>query len=128
MISAKAGRGTVLDSNAIGLLRELSVDEHENFINDFIDMYLDQSIALIDGIKRHAEAGDAGELRAAAHKLRGSSLNIGAMQLAEVCGELDKKRKRNDPAKLARLLERLDAAYIAVREELGKLRASGGSP
>ena len=128
MMSAKAGRGTVLDSNAIGLLRELSVDEHENFINDFIDMYLEQSIALIDGIKRHAEAGDGGELRASAHKLRGSSLNIGAMQVAEVCGELDKKGKRNDPAKLARLLERLDAAYIAVQEELEKLRASGGSP
>ncbi len=126
MMSAKAGRGTVLDSNAIGLLRELSVDEHENFINDFIDLYLEQSGGLIDGIKRHAEAGDGGELRAAAHKLRGSSLNIGAVQVAEVCGELDKKRKRNDPAKLARLLERLDAAYIAVREELGKLRASGG--
>ena len=126
MMSAKAGRGAVLDSSAIGLLRELSVDEHENFINNFIDMYLEHSGGLIDGIKRHAEAGDGGELRAAAHKLRGSSLNIGAMQVAEVSGESDKKKKRNDPAKLASLLERLDPPYIADREELVKLRASGG--
>ena len=66
MLSAKPLNDTVLDPKAINTLRELSAGENENFINEFIDLYLNGADALVENIRHCVETGESGELRAAA--------------------------------------------------------------
>ena len=123
MPSSKPQTDTVLDPKAINTMRELSAGVNENFIHEFIGLYLNGSDESVDIIRRSVESGDSGGLRAAAHKLRGSSLNIGALQVADICKTLEKKGKRSETAGLGDLVDRLEEAYASLRGELAEIRA-----
>jgi CheY-like chemotaxis protein/HPt (histidine-containing phosphotransfer) domain-containing protein len=72
----------------------------------------------IDAILSAATAGDHASVQAGAHKLRGSALGIGAVELACLCERLEA-----DPSNAA-LPEQLKAAHAAVRKELGRVASA----
>ena len=122
MATAKLQNRSILDPNSINTLRDLSSGANENFINEFIDIYRINSAAQVDEIRNHAEKEANGLLRAAAHKLRGSSLNIGGMQVAAICGDLEKRAKKQDMASVMEMIELLEEAFEALLEELAAVR------
>lgn len=122
MASRNTQNKAVLEPDAINTLREMSVGQNENFINTFIDLYLQSSAECMDQIIDCAETGDSGALRAAAHKLRGASLNVGGLQVAEICGGLEKRAKKRDLAGIEEIVNFLDDAYEALREALAEVR------
>ena len=69
-----------------------------------------------------SETGNSGALRAPAHKLRGASLNVGGLQVAEICGALEKKVKKRDLADLEEMVNSLDDAYQALCRALAEVR------
>lgn len=122
MAAAKPQNRTILDFNSINTLRDLSSGPNENFVNEFIDIYRKNSTVLVDEIKAHAETEARGLLRAAAHKLRGSSLNIGGMQVAAICSDLEKRAKKQDMASVMDMVEVLEDAFDALLGELAAVR------
>ena len=123
MAGVKSQSTSILDPTSINALRDLSSGSDSNFIYNFIDLYKTNSAAMVEEIRSHAEVEASGPLRAAAHKLRGSSLNIGGMQVAAVCGDLEKKAKKNDMSNVMEMVELLEDAYEALLEELAAVRA-----
>lgn len=122
MASRDTQNKPILEPDAINTLREMSVGQNENFINTFIDLYLRSSGECMDQIIDFSETGDSGTLRAAAHKLRGASLNIGGLRVAEICGGLEKKAKKQDLADVEQMVSSLDDAYRALCEALAEMR------
>ena len=56
-----------------------------------------------------------------AHKLKGSSLNVGAVALAEICRQLEVKGRNNDLAGYDQILEDLKNIYDQTARMLTNL-------
>ncbi|GGU65602.1 sensor histidine kinase [Pseudomonas laurentiana] len=62
------------------------------------------------------EAKDAEELGLAAHSFKGSTGNMGAMVLAELCQQLEERVKQRPLYGIEDLINRIDREYAAVRQ------------
>ncbi|MDE1164300.1 MAG: Hpt domain-containing protein [Pseudomonas sp.] len=60
-------------------------------------------------------ATHAGALALAAHSFKGSSSNMGALQLAELCHELEERAKRPPLLDIEELINRIDGEFATVR-------------
>ncbi|MBW7998449.1 MAG: hypothetical protein FVQ81_18125, partial [Candidatus Glassbacteria bacterium] len=74
--------GPLLNRNTIAKIRFVSEDYNPAFLGELIETYLGQAPSLIAEMRGCVRAGDAGKLEFVAHRLRGSSLNLGAEQMA----------------------------------------------
>ena len=52
-------------------------------------MYIDQAREQVVAIEKAAKSGDTEEILRVAHQLKGSSANLGASDLAELCGQIE---------------------------------------
>lgn len=81
-------------------------------------MFLDQSPAIINEINEHQQVGDVTKMWQAAHKLKGSSLNLGAKHLAELCKEIELKGKSGVLNGVKSLTSQLNDVFEQTKKEL----------
>ena len=79
----------VLDVSILAEIRSLEADGEPNLLAELIDAYQVNSGNLMDQISSSLSTGDRNLLKKAAHNLKGSSGNLGAYRLAEMCGKLE---------------------------------------
>src|SRR5690242_1322670 len=79
---------TVLQREAIDSIRELGGDSPD-LLTQIVRMYFDTAPALIAQLKAALASCDVQGIRSAAHSLKSSSANLGAMQLSQLCGRLE---------------------------------------
>ena len=58
-------------------------------LGELIQLYLDDMPNRLDGIRTAIETQDSAALRREAHRLKGSSQQMGAMRLTTLCAELE---------------------------------------
>jgi HPt (histidine-containing phosphotransfer) domain-containing protein len=101
------------------------------FVDDLVDTYLEEGVTLIDRLRTAASAGDGAtdDLLRAAHSLKSSSLNVGALQLGELCRALEADARGGSVVEpgprvdaIASGFDDVSAALLAEREE----RRTGG--
>lgn len=80
-----------LDSRALAQIRALQRPGQPSVLKKIIHLYLDSSLVLFQQLQQAIAAGDSELLRQAAHSLKSSSANLGAMQLAALCKELERQ-------------------------------------
>ena len=82
--------GPPIDAAAFANLLEMTGGDIE-FVDDLVDTYLEEGDSLIDRLRTAAAAGDGAtdDLLRAAHSLKSSSLNVGALPLGELCRALE---------------------------------------
>ncbi len=118
---------TVLDEPTIAELRELSSDDPEFFL-DLIQEFVTRSVALVEQIQQAMDQGDIQALTVAAHTLKGSAKNIGAMCFGEMCSELEIMGRHEQwesiPGKIEFVRHALDQAKTALQEEAAALSSS----
>jgi len=78
----------LINNNALDELRMM--DEEGGFLKEIINLFITDSVNTLDDIKKHAASGDIGAMSKSAHKLKGSSLSIGAQALGDLCFKLEK--------------------------------------
>jgi len=69
----------VLDRHALGRIRALHRPGGPNLLAKVLGLYSSSSLALTDAIRTAAQSNDAESIRQAAHALKSSSANVGAM-------------------------------------------------
>ena len=115
----------VLDSGALGRIRALHRPGGPNLLAKVVGLYFSSSLALTDAMRAAAFTRDSAGIREAAHALKSSSANVGALQFAELCkevemaaaeGQLDYARVLVDKllAEYKHVLQALDAQNIAA--------------
>ncbi|WP_300443347.1 response regulator [Zoogloea sp.] len=99
-----------IDRQVLTQYRELDPSSASGLVTRLMRVYLDSSRALLGRAEAALAAGDAAALQHAAHPLKSSSANVGALTLAELCRQLEALGKE------ARLDE-AQALFDAVRQE-----------
>ena len=107
-----------LDYSVLSALQEIMEDEYPTLL----DIFLDDSEHRMTRLRQMypvcedgSGAFDLQELSLMAHSFKGSSGNMGALHLADLCRELEERSRRKEVAGLEDLLARIDLEYVTVR-------------
>ncbi|MCX7984151.1 MAG: Hpt domain-containing protein [Bacteroidetes bacterium] len=85
------------DQDLLTRLQELEQELDRDFAIEMAEMFIADSPSLIEAIQQSIDARDSTALAQSAHKLKGSSLNIGATRLGALCLELELLGKSGNP-------------------------------
>ncbi|MHC6591682.1 response regulator [Arthrobacter sp. C152] len=115
-------RQRALDPDRLAVLRELGQGDGGALLMATVEAFRRDSQVRLAAL-RAAPAGDRHALTYAAHALKGSAANIGAVTVASLCADLEELGRSGDPGNAAGLiglleaeLGRLDAELVAVTE------------
>jgi HPt (histidine-containing phosphotransfer) domain-containing protein len=112
-----AACGAVIDRTALDGMREIERSGKANMVKRLIDSYLTDAPKLIRAIKQAAEADNRPDLSRAAHTLKSSSANLGALGLSNLCGELE-LTARNANGDTRQLVADVESLYCSVQTAL----------
>ncbi len=107
--------GDPLDRAALGNLRELGGPE---MLEELAEMFDHDARDGLAELEKAFEEGDASAVKVIAHKLKGSSGNMGAKRMSEICAKLENVGASGDLSDARGLLEGLKAEVERVRPAL----------
>jgi HPt (histidine-containing phosphotransfer) domain-containing protein len=119
-----------LDRSQIELLLSLD-DGVGDALAEIVEEYRTVSWQGRDDLRREVRAGDHTALAHTAHSLKGASSNLGAKELARVCGELEMHARQielvgsDEFADADALLERFEVEFTRVQVALMLLVPEG---
>lgn len=108
-----------VDHNVLNTLHEVMEDEYLTLIDVFLKDS-DLRMALFRQASRtmtfDRPSLNMGELGLAAHSFKGSSSNMGAVLLSELCLRLEEQARREQPEGLEQLIALIDEEYQSIRQ------------
>ncbi len=111
----------VLDPAVIERLRQLTPPGEPDVLKEVLQLFLQEVPSRISRLRAAWQAGNPSDVHRAAHSLKGSSGNIGATDLFEVCRQLDDQGRAGDLAQMPTLVACLDTEYARVAAEIDQL-------
>ncbi len=113
-----------LDGAVLANLRQ----EMESQYPDLLAAFLLDSRERLQALHAALELGDAEEMRRAAHGFKGSCSNLGAIRLAALCEELERRAQSRQLVGTHGLLKRTELEFDEVRERfLDQIRRFGST-
>jgi HPt (histidine-containing phosphotransfer) domain-containing protein len=97
-----------LDHDVLSALQEVMEDEYPLLLDTFLADSQER-------LRQLHKAGDAIALIATAHSLKGSSSNMGAIRLAELCHQLEQRAKELSLGGIETLVAEIDGELAIVR-------------
>jgi PAS domain S-box-containing protein len=111
----------VLDHELLETWRSLSNSSSEDFLAEIIEIFLTNTPIIIAEIREAFQKQDLQKMRGLAHKMKGSSANLGACRLALVCSNLEQDALAPANALLPQIapaIELVESEYELVRRRL----------
>jgi HPt (histidine-containing phosphotransfer) domain-containing protein len=108
----------VLDAAALDRLRELDPKGENQLLPRVLAAFKTSIARLVPQVRTASVAGDLAGVRHVAHTLKSSSASIGAMQLAQMCAELETMIRLDQVDSLA---ARVDAMCVEIDQVLKAL-------
>ena len=108
----------VLDPAVVNSLRQLTPPGEPDVLDEVLRLFLDDVPRRVERLKAAWREGNAVELQRGAHSLKGSSGNIGARHMSDLCTQLDERGKAGDFNGARHLLDLLDEEYGRVASEI----------
>jgi CheY-like chemotaxis protein/HPt (histidine-containing phosphotransfer) domain-containing protein len=99
-------------------LKEFQLEVGEQVANSIVELFLEDSLARLDLLQKAVERKDFADLKREAHGLKGSSGNVGAKRLADLCAELEIKAHTEDLIEVIVLLAKIEAEMITLHNIL----------
>jgi PAS domain S-box-containing protein len=120
----------VLDARVVRQLRELDRDAERGFLRNVVEAFVDTALPQPAALAQAAGTGDAEAMATIAHRLKGSSSNIGAKKVSEICATIEDLVSTGDIAAAGHLVksleEALQAAHTALKIEVSREPESTG--
>lgn len=113
-------KSTHFDVEALTMLEEIMEDEFPELIR----VYIADSDPRLDALQQALADENPGELRELAHSLKGSSANISALPLADLCFQIEDKARQGILTDVDELIIKIRTEYQSVREILNSLVGS----
>ncbi len=114
----------VLDMSVVEELLSFADDGDPELLMDLIQMFLEDGPAKVAAVTSGLAAGDFDQAERAAHSLKGSSGNLGARLLQEVCEELQQSTRQHQLEVSQRLAPQLQAKFAEAEVALRNLLAT----
>lgn len=105
-----------LDTQALMELQQLLGDDFP----DLVETFLKDSAQRIDELELTIESTVAEDVRYAAHSFKGSSMNLGALRLSELCRQLEEMAHQGRLFRSTDCLEQIKVEFELVAAELQK--------
>ena len=105
---------SVLDREA--LLERVAGDV--DLLRELVDLFMDDSLRLVDRISKAVMRKDADDLEKAAHGLKGSVPNFGAKTVADIAQVSETMGRNRDITKAQNVVAELEKQIEALRAEL----------
>jgi|SRR5919108_1037782 HPt (histidine-containing phosphotransfer) domain-containing protein len=116
-----------LDPAVIQLFRQ----RRPGFLERIVTAYLEEAPKYLRSLKTGSVGEDYDAIKMAAHTLKSSSANIGAIRLSEACLAIENAVSRKDAQALTGLLGSVGGEYFAVEEALKQvlyeIKRTGGA-
>jgi HPt (histidine-containing phosphotransfer) domain-containing protein len=116
--SAKNEGVSSLNQKFIGELREIERAGSPGFLGELIDLFLQEAVAHLAGLRKSLAAKDARAFERTAHTLKGSSGNLGATAMSMMCAVLQEIGRETDWTRAEELLPRLETEFQVVKADL----------
>jgi HPt (histidine-containing phosphotransfer) domain-containing protein len=110
--------GRPIDPQALDQIRSLQREGMPDLVEKVINLYLQDTPHLIQAIQEAVAQGDPLALKKAAHTLKSSSANLGAVTLAELCKTLEMMGHANTVENAEDIAAKMGAEYNRVLEAL----------
>jgi signal transduction histidine kinase/CheY-like chemotaxis protein len=109
-----------LDFTVLNSLKDLQMEGEPSIIGRILNAYLQNSDPLVETIRHFANEGNTESLRIAAHTLKSSSANVGAMPLSDMCRRLEARCDEGLLNNTESLIEAILTEFEKVKELLNK--------
>jgi HPt (histidine-containing phosphotransfer) domain-containing protein len=119
-IRSDKSKDVILDLEKIESLRKIG-REDKGFLLELIGMFLEQAPYYIAQIQEHTNESRFDKLEVVAHTLKGTSANIGARKLMQICEQIEKVAKRSDASRINSLMEDLNTIYNTTARSMKEL-------
>jgi CheY-like chemotaxis protein len=113
--------GEILDHAALEHLEAATGDPA--FVAELVETFLREAPALLASLRSAQQAGQADELRRAAHTLKSNARTFGAVHLADLCQALEGSAKEGSAGEGAELVRQIEGSYARVEGALAAVRA-----
>lgn len=90
-------------------------DGDTEFEQELIEMYVDDAMEHLQAIASAHQAGDALAIKRAAHTLKGSSANVGAIAVQEIAAEIESLGGAEDLSGIAPHIPEINQAFEKVK-------------
>lgn len=106
----------VVDLAVLARVREMMGEGGETMMRNLTELFLNNSLLLLDQLRAALAAGDAETVRRTAHTFGSPAAQMGAMHLATLCRSLEAKGRQGDLSDGPALLDAINTEYIHVRD------------
>jgi len=100
---------------------QVMADDDPTFIKKLITLFIEQSDEIVSEMEVIADKNDYTAMSQAAHKLKGSALNLGGRQLGEICKRIEELSASNDFSEIEVQLSNLKEIYKLTVEKFKEL-------
>jgi CheY-like chemotaxis protein len=113
---------SILDTKVLSKLHTKKSYRKKDLVNRVISLYLEQTPKMLEELVNASSHSDQEMMVHIAHTLKSSSLTVGAMALAEACGEIEDKGIHGniEDGRIENLLQQYSAVKIALEDVLNK--------
>jgi PAS domain S-box-containing protein len=116
-------RMAVIDQKTIGKLCKLQQLGEPDIVAELIGIYLNDAPVLLKRAREALAGNDESTLRRAAHSLKSTSANLGAIRLSALCKELEEMARRADLQNAPAVFSEINAEYQRVTQALNEVLA-----
>jgi HPt (histidine-containing phosphotransfer) domain-containing protein len=109
-----------IDAAAMETIQALESNGSPGLVARLIETYLRSSPELIDSMRQAVSSDDAETIERTAHSLKSSSATLGAVELAELCKELEQIGREASTARAAEVFAGLETEFDRVRRALSE--------
>lgn len=106
-----------VDLSVLTNFDEAQLDGEPDLVVELIDLYLEEASQLLAGMREAVAKKDELPVKRAAHSLKGSSSNLGILQMALMCSEVE-QMKSDDMFAIEELLSKMEQELVQVRQIL----------
>jgi len=114
---------SVIDPQAIENLRALNPGDNDEFLREIAGIFLEDTPLRMNELDQSLAAGDIATFTRAAHSIKGSSANLGALALRAVAEKLENEARTHGISGLSALVQQLKDEFIRAENALAQLTA-----
>lgn len=111
----------LIDELRLADLKKLFTKTESHKLHEFVKTFKETALDALNIIVSAPLDAKSEDMKNAAHRLRGASLNIGAPALAELAASIEKKLKRGDSSGLGEAREQLADLHQKTLNELSQV-------
>ena len=111
----------VIDPTALDNLRALNPGDNDEFLREIIGIFLEDTPGRLTELDTSLASGDLNTFTRAAHSIKGSSANLGALSLRAAAEKLEHHARKDGMRDVAPMIADIKHEFARVKSTLAQL-------